>query len=322
MSNLIITCRHRIKGYVWPKLVRILNESFFKHTFLLPQKIDENDVQNVFQGKAIENNGIEFFGNDIIIDPTTNYCTIPEHKRYADIFDSRAKSSAGARRLAQNLSDYSDNNEVDSDFEPVKPKKRQRKSKQTATKTTSNNQNASNTENNPENTQNSNTVDDELYNLYYVPKKSADGKLTFCQVCGKSYETKNASIKRHYKAVHKEWWSKRPPERKVRKKRSDFKDRTKDYPDIMFDAEADQYICLLCNKRSTESQTAIRHYDSVHKKIKNYTCHVCGQHFAYGHSLKRHMFLHTGMPASCDDCGKQFATEYKLREEHIRECSI
>merc|ERR1712048_266841 len=34
---------------------------------LLPQKIDENDVQNVFQGKAIENNGIEFFGNDIII---------------------------------------------------------------------------------------------------------------------------------------------------------------------------------------------------------------------------------------------------------------
>ena len=161
------------------------------------------------------------------------------------------------------------------------------------------------------------SINDEHYDLYYKPKKSADGKEVYCQVCGKSYKN-NGEIKRHYKSAHRDWWNKRPPEKNVRKKRSDFKDRTKDYPDILYDAETDQFVCLLCNKRSNYSQHAIRHYESVHKKTKNHVCHVCGQQFAYGHSLKRHMFLHTGMPASCDDCGKQFATEYKLREEHIK----
>ena len=30
------------------------------------------------------------------------------------------------------------------------------------------------------------------------------------------------------------------------------------------------------------------------------------------------MYLHTGLPAVCLDCGKQFATEHKLREEHMK----
>ena len=30
------------------------------------------------------------------------------------------------------------------------------------------------------------------------------------------------------------------------------------------------------------------------------------------------MYLHTGMPHTCEDCGKQFQTEHKLREVHIK----
>jgi len=281
------------------------------------EPINSTQDSSIFNEKTVENNGIEFFGNDIIMDPTSNYCTIPEHSRYSERFDSNAKSTRYSRtqidqsRLRADSFSESENN---SDPEKIKPKKRKRnarpsKKKPIDTETDKLIDTGTKNDINPENT--------EIYDHYYKPKKSADGTKVFCQQCGKQYSN-NGDIRRHHKTQHLDWWSKRPTEKVVRKKRSDFKDVTKNYPDIFYDPETEKFVCLLCDKRSNYSQHAVRHYESVHKKVKSHACHVCGQQFAYGHSLKRHMFIHTGMPSSCEDCGKQFATEYKLREEHIK----
>jgi len=263
---------------------------------------EENDEKSrtIFDENSLDKKGIRFF-DDVIIDPTV--------KKESNKTTIKRKKDDDGFRVSKSL-DFTDSE--DSEYEIDRKPKRKKSSKTRKPSETLE----------PEPEPNS---EDEIYDHYYKPKKAEDGTGCFCQCCGKKFRS-GYETRRHQKAKHKEWWAQRPEERlgahPIKKKRKDAEDQLDKYPEIMHNPEThtsrQNFTCMLCTKTSTTLQHAIRHLNAVHKKEKNCTCHVCGQSFSLSQSLKKHMFLHTGMPSVCVDCGKQFASEHKLREEHMK----
>ena len=67
--------------------------------------------------------------------------------------------------------------------------------------------------------------------------------------------------------------------------------------------------CSICNKYLADKGQLTRHFEAVHKTIKDYECDVCEEKFTAKRHLVRHKEkLHTAVKVKypCDECGKEF----------------
>lgn len=69
------------------------------------------------------------------------------------------------------------------------------------------------------------------------------------------------------------------------------------------------FTCHVCGRQYRSHPDLTRHLRSVHDKVKNYPCDICGRSFANKGTRDDHRRTHTGeRPYMCHTCGKAFAT--------------
>ena len=59
------------------------------------------------------------------------------------------------------------------------------------------------------------------------------------------------------------------------------------------------------------------HIRTVHEKLKDYQCLLCGQTFGAKSSLQKHEIYHTGVKKFECHCGKVFATQNYLQRHNL-----
>lgn len=76
--------------------------------------------------------------------------------------------------------------------------------------------------------------------------------------------------------------------------------------------------CEICGISFAKRSNKIRHIQTVHNRLKQFECDLCGQKFGLKADLGRHRYrIHESRAFSCDKCGKSFAEQAQL-ELHIR----
>ncbi|CAG2057280.1 unnamed protein product [Timema podura] len=67
------------------------------------------------------------------------------------------------------------------------------------------------------------------------------------------------------------------------------------------------YACSGCEKRFRTQQLLTFHINTVHKKIKSYTCEICAMTFTHSDSLNAHINTHRSKSFySCDKCDRTY----------------
>ncbi|KAL8608618.1 hypothetical protein ACOMHN_002848 [Nucella lapillus] len=73
------------------------------------------------------------------------------------------------------------------------------------------------------------------------------------------------------------------------------------------------FICSTCGTGFVTNVDLRRHVNSVHRKLRPYTCDVCSKRFMYSQTLRTHQKLHSGLKSfKCDKCDKSYATKGSL----------
>lgn len=76
--------------------------------------------------------------------------------------------------------------------------------------------------------------------------------------------------------------------------------------------------CEICGISFAKRSNKMRHIQTVHNRLKQFECDLCGQKFGLKADLGRHRYrIHESRAFSCDRCGKSFAEQSQL-ELHIR----
>ena len=83
-----------------------------------------------------------------------------------------------------------------------------------------------------------------------------------------------------------------------------------------------RHVCNQCGKSYRSPQDLQRHIDTVHLKIKKYSCHLCDGKFSDPTPLRLHIMRHKADPnikIKCTMCEKTFSLQYQL-DQHFRLC--
>lgn len=76
--------------------------------------------------------------------------------------------------------------------------------------------------------------------------------------------------------------------------------------------------CEQCDLVFAKRSNMLRHVQTVHKRVKEFECNICGAKFGLKADLRRHRYrLHESRAFSCDKCGRSFAEQDQL-QLHIR----
>eukprot|EP00177_Eucheuma_denticulatum_P005694 GFKZ01010373.1.p1 GENE.GFKZ01010373.1~~GFKZ01010373.1.p1 ORF type:complete len:730 (-),score=76.46 GFKZ01010373.1:985-3174(-) len=76
--------------------------------------------------------------------------------------------------------------------------------------------------------------------------------------------------------------------------------------------------CEICGISFAKRSNKLRHIQTVHNRLKQFECDLCGTKFGLKADLGRHRFrIHESRAFCCDKCGKSFAERSQL-EHHIR----
>ncbi|XP_073987182.1 uncharacterized protein isoform X2 [Rhodnius prolixus] len=118
-----------------------------------------------------------------------------------------------------------------------------------------------------------------------------------CDVCGKGFKTTKQL--RNHKSWHK------------------LKEKNK--TEI-----AEKLVkCISCGRGFTCARLMRLHVQVVHKRLKPYSCYVCGHSAANKSSLRSHLSMHTGLrPYSCDECDYSTRDHNNLRRHKMRHSGI
>jgi uncharacterized Zn-finger protein len=76
-----------------------------------------------------------------------------------------------------------------------------------------------------------------------------------------------------------------------------------------YDLEVNFYCCMYpaCGSEYSSKYNLKRHVESVHLKVKKFSCSICKNLFSSKQSLKEHYYKHQGaMPFRCITCDKSF----------------
>lgn len=112
-----------------------------------------------------------------------------------------------------------------------------------------------------------------------------------CSSCGDTFEQKS-QLKIHVRTMHRE--------------------ESAEAPDAPRTRGSGPYACEICRKTFAHA-TRLKHHQAAHYE-RQYNCHICSVTLATKHSLRRHLYIHSGeKPFRCDICGKTFAFELYLR---------
>ncbi len=144
-----------------------------------------------------------------------------------------------------------------------------------------------------------------------------------CEVCQEKF-TNRKSLKHHIASVHRnrtihkcEYCTYQCLDRRCLKVHASTVHPRKPHPPPapkktkkpIVDVQCDE-----CGKKFNRTQILTRHYETVHQKIKKFTCDVCGVSFYSKYELKVHAPRHKiERPFHCDQCPKTFKSDYSLK---------
>ncbi|GLH05272.1 Protein suppressor of hairy wing [Gryllus bimaculatus] len=112
-----------------------------------------------------------------------------------------------------------------------------------------------------------------------------------CPACSETFEQRT-QLRIHMRAVHRD-------------------ERTEGV-DASGTRNSGPFTCEICRKTFAHA-TRLKHHQAAHYE-RQYNCHICSVTLATKHSLRRHLYIHSGeKPFGCDICGKAFAFELYLR---------
>ena len=84
--------------------------------------------------------------------------------------------------------------------------------------------------------------------------------------------------------------------------------------------------CNICKKIFSRKDKVVRHYQTVHLKLKPHKCHICNKSFGMRYVLRKHIKMtHQRIannlklkPHKCNICDKSFVRKYSLRKHAIK----
>ena len=89
--------------------------------------------------------------------------------------------------------------------------------------------------------------------------------------------------------------------------------------EIVQDENSGLFTCTICSKQFRIRSHIVNHVEKVHKKLKGFSCEVCGLEVTSKINLKKHSYTHTkNYPFNCVDCNKGFATRHTYVEVHLK----
>ncbi|XP_068083900.1 zinc finger protein 668 [Anabrus simplex] len=129
-----------------------------------------------------------------------------------------------------------------------------------------------------------------------------------CPVCGEGFSQKTL-LKAHLKKEHAS------KDKSCRECGQCFKTRRSlELHTVMVHQGngAGAFVCDICGKRFA-LEIRLKYHQVMHYE-RQYRCNICAVTLATKHSLRRHLFIHSGKkPFVCEVCGKAFAFELYLR---------
>ena len=132
-----------------------------------------------------------------------------------------------------------------------------------------------------------------------------------CDICGRSFLDLETHIKRMHNVDKEKLLCGECG------KEFDNKIRLKAHIDGFHKIQKKLQECQTCNKMFTKFQLKI-HIRTVHDKIKDYICTICGKAFAHKKSFTTHNVEHSGIKEfECKQCFKKFYRNAQL-QEHVK----
>jgi len=137
-----------------------------------------------------------------------------------------------------------------------------------------------------------------------------------CNLCDFKHHRRDILYK-HQKEEHPAFWKD-----KIKGEKSWPGSVTKqvlsdEYTEVTYLPDEKMYHCILCGMKNGIAARLKIHVDTVHRRIKQSECTICGKQFQWKTQLKKHMCVHTGeYPYRCEICDKGYMTRNKYREEH------
>ena len=131
---------------------------------------------------------------------------------------------------------------------------------------------------------------------------------SICQVCGKSFQTKNGLVF-HTRKSHdnKTFFECRMCDLKFK-----YKHRLKYHMQIKHAAE--KQICEFCDKEFYIMQALKNHIKLMHEGIKEHQCHRCGSRFKTNGEIKSHLLMFVSKKS--DEFKAQHETAQTIAKEY------
>lgn len=137
-----------------------------------------------------------------------------------------------------------------------------------------------------------------------------------CNLCDFKHHRRDILYK-HQKEEHPTFWKDKMKEEKSWPGSVTKQVLSDEYTEITYLPDEKMYHCVLCGMKNGIAARLKIHVDTVHRRIKQSECPICGKQFQWKTQLKKHMCVHTGeYPYRCEICDKGYMTRNKYREEH------